>query len=83
MINQSAHSKYFYDITSAVVTRVDLQSHARYRYGDRGETFVKYSEYYSPSETVWAGPKERLVAQLRNIGAALTRNASATMTRKT
>ena len=83
LINQSAHSKYFYDITSAVVTRVDLQSHARYRYGDRGETFVKYSEYYSPSETVWAGPKERLVAQLRNIGAALTRNASATMTRKT
>ena len=34
------------DLASAVVTQVNLKKHARYRYGDVGESFVKYRKYY-------------------------------------
>lgn len=34
------------DVVSAVVTQVDLNKHARYRYGDVGESFVRYARYY-------------------------------------
>jgi polysaccharide biosynthesis transport protein len=35
--------------TTAVVTQVDLKRHAKYRYGDSVETYVKYKKYYGPS----------------------------------
>ena len=78
LINQSAHSKHFYDITSAVVTRVDLTVHAGYRYGDRGETFVKYGGYYNSLETAGAALRERLVLPSRTAGAALQGNVAVT-----
>lgn len=34
------------DTIGAVVTQVDLQKHARYRYGDVGESFVRFRRYY-------------------------------------
>lgn len=34
------------EFASAVVTQVDLKKHARYRYGDLAESFVKYRKYY-------------------------------------
>ena len=76
LINQNAHSKQFYDITSAVVTRVDLNVHAGYRYGDRGETFVKYGGYYNSSETDGARPMEKMVLPSRTAGAALNGNVA-------
>jgi polysaccharide biosynthesis transport protein len=33
-------------VAGAVVTQVDLKQHARYRYGDIGEYYAKYGEYY-------------------------------------
>ena len=38
---------------STVLTQVDLREHARYRYGDVGEHFVKYEKYYSNSAGYW------------------------------
>ena len=38
---------------STVLTQVDLKEHARYRYGDVGEHFVKYEKYYSNSVGYW------------------------------
>jgi capsular exopolysaccharide synthesis family protein len=38
---------------SAVLTQVNLKEHARYRYGDVGEHFVKYEKYYSNSTGYW------------------------------
>ena len=38
---------------STVLTQVDLKEHARYRYGDVGEHFVKYEKYYSNSAGYW------------------------------
>jgi succinoglycan biosynthesis transport protein ExoP len=38
---------------SAVLTQVNLKEHARYRYGDVGEHFVKYAKYYSNSTGYW------------------------------
>ena len=35
------------DLASAVVTQVDLKKHARYHYGDIGESLVKYRKYYT------------------------------------
>jgi polysaccharide biosynthesis transport protein len=32
--------------TTAVVTQVDLKRHAKYRYGDAVETYVKYKKYF-------------------------------------
>jgi hypothetical protein len=32
---------------SAVVARVDLKRHARYGYGDSGECFMEYGNYFS------------------------------------
>ena len=37
------------DLPFAVVTQVDLKKHARYRYGDVGESLVKYSKHYARS----------------------------------
>ena len=34
---------------SAVITQVDLEQHARYRYGDAGEYFLNYEKYSSRS----------------------------------
>jgi polysaccharide biosynthesis transport protein len=36
-------------LPSALVAQVDLKKHARYRYGDVGESFVKYRKYFSRS----------------------------------
>jgi succinoglycan biosynthesis transport protein ExoP len=38
---------------SAVLTQVNLKEHARYRYGDVGEHFVKYERYYAKSSGYW------------------------------
>ena len=35
------------DFAGAVIVQVDLRKHARYRYGDTGEFFMKYGAYYS------------------------------------
>jgi len=35
------------DIPTAIVTQVDLKKHARYGYGDLGESLVNYRQYYS------------------------------------
>ena len=35
------------DIPTAIVTQVDLKKHARYGYGDVGESLVRYRQYYS------------------------------------
>jgi Mrp family chromosome partitioning ATPase len=35
--------------TAAVVTQVDLKRHAKYRYGDAVETYVKYRKYFRRS----------------------------------
>jgi polysaccharide biosynthesis transport protein len=35
------------DPVSVVITQVDLKKHARYRYGDSGEIFMKYKKYYT------------------------------------
>jgi Mrp family chromosome partitioning ATPase len=32
--------------TSAIITQVNLRRHAKYRYGDAAETFVRYKKYY-------------------------------------
>ncbi|MGL5168325.1 MAG: polysaccharide biosynthesis tyrosine autokinase [Afipia sp.] len=37
------------DIPIVLLTQVDLQAHANYRYGDVGEALVKYENYYSRS----------------------------------
>jgi polysaccharide biosynthesis transport protein len=37
------------DLAIAIMTQVDLKRHARYRYGDVGESFVTYGKYYSRS----------------------------------
>lgn len=37
------------DIPIVLLTQVDLQTHASYRYGDVGEALVKYENYYSRS----------------------------------
>lgn len=37
------------DIPIVLLTQVDLQAHASYRYGDVGEALVKYENYYSRS----------------------------------
>jgi capsular polysaccharide biosynthesis protein/MinD-like ATPase involved in chromosome partitioning or flagellar assembly len=37
------------ELPTAILTRVDLKQHARYRFGDAGEFLVKYRNYYSPS----------------------------------
>jgi polysaccharide biosynthesis transport protein len=39
--------KNYHDIVSGIVTQVDLNKHAKYRYGDIGESFVRYPEYYT------------------------------------
>jgi polysaccharide biosynthesis transport protein len=35
------------DIPTAIVTQVDLKKHARYGYGDVGESLVRFRQYYS------------------------------------
>lgn len=43
----------YHEIVAGVVTQVDLNKHAKYRYGDIGESFVRYPEYYTErAETV-------------------------------
>jgi uncharacterized protein involved in exopolysaccharide biosynthesis/MinD-like ATPase involved in chromosome partitioning or flagellar assembly len=37
------------ELPTAILTRVDLKQHARYRFGDAGEFLLKYRNYYSPS----------------------------------
>lgn len=32
---------------AGVITQVDMNKHARYRYGDAGESFVRYARYYA------------------------------------
>ncbi len=34
------------EVIAGVVTQVDVNKHARYRYGDTGESFVRYARYY-------------------------------------
>ncbi|MCW3474798.1 GumC family protein [Limobrevibacterium gyesilva] len=35
------------DLAGAVIMQVNLKKHARYRYGDSGEFFMRYKKYYS------------------------------------
>jgi succinoglycan biosynthesis transport protein ExoP len=42
------------DLTSAVVTQVDLKKHARYRYGDVAESLVRYQKHDSQSQSTKA-----------------------------
>jgi succinoglycan biosynthesis transport protein ExoP len=39
--------KDYHDIVSGVVAQVDLNKHSKYRYGDIGESFARYPEYYA------------------------------------
>lgn len=45
---------------AGVITQVDMNKHARYRYGDAGESFVRYARYYEQNTT--ASPR-RLAAR--------------------
>jgi uncharacterized protein involved in exopolysaccharide biosynthesis/Mrp family chromosome partitioning ATPase len=51
------------DTIGAVITQVDLKRHARYRYGDIGETFVRYRRYYLEGTD---GSLERDIPRLRS-----------------
>ncbi len=40
-----------HDAIAGVITQVDMNKHARYRYGDVGESFVRYARYYARRPT--------------------------------
>lgn len=46
------------DVVAGVVTQVDINKHARYRYGDVGESFVRYARYYLESSDFRIESKE-------------------------
>jgi Mrp family chromosome partitioning ATPase len=45
------------DVVWTVLTQIDLKKHARYRYGDAGETFVRYPQYFRLEGPAGAGRK--------------------------
>lgn len=59
------------DLPTAILTQVDVEQHARYRFGDAGELMLKYRRYYSRARRAWrsaaatpaaAAPQEKAAA---------------------
>jgi hypothetical protein len=59
----------------AVVTQVDLNRHARYRYGDSGECLVEYQRYAARSEFAQGRSRALLTAEWRRLTDRSARNA--------
>lgn len=44
------------ELTTAILTQVDMKQHARYRFGDAGELALKYRKYYARCLRAWRAP---------------------------